>query len=131
MRDIKVIEAEISKLQAELADVKDYESMRNAAVHILKNLGWTHTRGKGWQKPRPEYKVFDSKTMDCLKVNDLVEHHDFDGVYIVRSLHGDCALVSKVTRVWATGCSASNTIQPMGRRYLKVLNRNSLIGKNL
>lgn len=41
MRDIKVIEAEISKLQAELEDAKAERTMRISAVYILKNLGWT------------------------------------------------------------------------------------------
>lgn len=47
MRNIKTIEADISKLQAELADVKDHEDMRDSAVHILKNLGWTRLRVSG------------------------------------------------------------------------------------
>ncbi|QXV76824.1 hypothetical protein bas68_0029 [Escherichia phage CarlSpitteler] len=46
MRNRNVIEAEIAKLEAELADVKEYECARDSAVHILKNLGWTRVRGK-------------------------------------------------------------------------------------
>ena len=39
MRDIKVIQADISKLQAELEDAKVHVAKRDAAVHILENLG--------------------------------------------------------------------------------------------
>lgn len=51
MRDIKLIQADISKLQAELEDAKVHVAKRDAAVHILENLGWTHSAKFGWKKP--------------------------------------------------------------------------------
>ena len=38
MRSINQIQADISKLQAELADVNELDSMNREAVHILKNI---------------------------------------------------------------------------------------------
>lgn len=61
MRDIKLIQADISKLQAELEDAKVHVAKRDAAVHILENLGWTHSAKFGWKKPATvkarEYKA--------------------------------------------------------------------------
>lgn len=73
MRDIKTIEADISKLQAELEDAKAYDSMRTSAVHILKNLGWTWTRKHGWKRPATiKGSVFNASTMTHIKAGDYV-----------------------------------------------------------
>lgn len=76
MRDPKVIQAEIAKLEAELEDVKYHEAKTRSAVHILKNLGWTWTRQTGWKKPevnKLSHKVFDKDTMTHIKAGDWVK----------------------------------------------------------
>lgn len=54
MRKPEEIRADIEKLTKELAEVKTYEAKREAAIHILENLGWTYSGHKGWQKPAPK-----------------------------------------------------------------------------
>lgn len=54
MRKPEEIRKEIEALNKELAEAKTYEAKRDAAVHILENLGWTHSGLKGWQKPAPK-----------------------------------------------------------------------------
>lgn len=97
MRNVKTIEADIARLQAELADVKDHDAMRDSAVHILKNLGWTRRAGK-WQQPiearrpsmRTSYAEFDRDLMSPFKEGDFV-----------RSKHtGNCFRVTQVNGVW-------------------------------
>ena len=76
MRDTKVIQAEIAKLEDELEDVKFHEAKTRSAVHILKNLGWTWTRQTGWKKPevnKLSHKVFDKDTMTHIKAGDWVK----------------------------------------------------------
>ena len=76
MRDTKVIQAEIAKLEDELEDVKFHEAKTRSAVHILKNLGWTWTRQTGWKKPEVNnlsHKVFDKDTMTNIKAGDWVK----------------------------------------------------------
>lgn len=129
MRDIKVIEAEISKLQAELEDVKDYESKRNAAVHILTNLGWTHTRGRGWEKPKVNFKVFDEDSMTHIKAGDWVK---FDtgttgGYAYIRSVSGKFAKYSMVTGVTARGAIVSDRIDTMNVFFMKVVSHHDIM----
>lgn len=131
MRDIKVIEAEISKLQAELEDVKSHERMRTSAVHILKNLGWTFNRRDGWVKPKPIAKEFDANTMTHIKVGDLVTHRDIDGLFVVRDVHNGMTIVDKVVKVFPIGEACANRPRALGARYLKVVNRNHYIGKSI
>ncbi|ALA45081.1 hypothetical protein RU59_00018 [Enterobacter phage phiEap-1] len=74
MRKPEEIRAEIDKLVKELDAVKVHESKRDAACHILTNLGWTHSPQKGWQKPEPkrDWKEFDSNSMTHIKAGDWV-----------------------------------------------------------
>lgn len=58
MRKPEEIRADIEKLTKELAESKTYEAKRDAAVHILENLGWTHSGHKGWQKPAPKWSDY-------------------------------------------------------------------------
>lgn len=44
------IQAEIARLQGELADIREEELKMASAVHILENLGWTRRAGK-WERP--------------------------------------------------------------------------------
>lgn len=104
MRDPKVIQAEIAKLEAELEDVKYYEAKTRSAVHILKNLGWTWTRQTGWKKPevsKLSHKVFDKDTMTHIKAGDWVkvDKRVGDGYGYVRSVSGKFAQVSYINGV--------------------------------
>lgn len=98
MRDIRVIEAEISKLQAELEDAKADVSKKIAAVHILQNLGWSWTRGAGWKRPEPKVRFFDARTPSHIKAGDyclLDSTLPLSFVY-VRKISGETAVVSRV-----------------------------------
>ena len=77
MRDIKVIEAEIAKLQAEATDVRMDISKKNAAVSILGNIGWTWSAKEGWKKPtpKPDVKLKDFKA--TVKAGDFATHDHF------------------------------------------------------
>lgn len=55
MRNIDVIKADISKLNAELADANEACSAQTSAVHILNNLGWKREKGT-WVKPEVKAK---------------------------------------------------------------------------
>ncbi|AWN07107.1 hypothetical protein [Klebsiella phage KP32_isolate 194] len=74
MRKQSEIRADIEKLTKELEAVKVHEAKLNAAVHILTNLGWTHSPLKGWQKPEPkrDCKEFDKDTMSPYKPGDFL-----------------------------------------------------------
>lgn len=104
MRDPKVIQAEIAKLEAELEDVKYHEAKTRSAVHILKNLGWTWTRQTGWKKPevnKLSHKVFDTDTMTHIKAGDWVkiDTGELGGYGYVRSVRGHLAQVSFIERI--------------------------------
>ena len=104
MRDPKVIQAEIAKLEAELEDVKYHEAKTRSAVHILKNLGWTWTRQTGWKKPESyklSHKVFDKDTMTHIKAGDWVKVDTgaVGGYGYVRSVRGNLAQVSFIERI--------------------------------
>ncbi|QHI00760.1 hypothetical protein [Escherichia phage vB_EcoP_PHB19] len=104
MRDPKIIQAEIAKLEAELEDVKCHEAKTRSAVHILKNLGWTWTRQTGWKKPESyklSHKVFDKDTMTHIKAGDWVKVDTgvVGGYGYVRSVRGHLAQVSFIERI--------------------------------
>lgn len=91
MRSINQIQADISKLQAELADVNELDSMNREAVHILKNLGWTRQKGQ-WIKPRPsvgESRIRDyqaPKYAHGFVRSDVVSRKGYFGRWLVRSV---------------------------------------------
>ena len=74
MRKPEEIRADIDKLVKELEAVKLYEAKRDAACHILINLGWTYSPQKGWKKPEPlrNWKEFDKDSMTRIKAGDWV-----------------------------------------------------------
>uniref|UniRef100_A0AAU8EFR0 Uncharacterized protein n=1 Tax=Klebsiella phage vB_Kpn16-P3 TaxID=3230847 RepID=A0AAU8EFR0_9VIRU len=76
MRDIKLIQADIAKLQAELEDAKVYCAKRDAAVHILENLGWTHSARYGWKKPIPKPEVKASEYKAKVVSGELATYDD-------------------------------------------------------
>ncbi|APW79764.2 hypothetical protein PP47_gp28 [Pectobacterium phage PP47] len=93
MRTRIVIEQEIKKLQTELAEVNEIESSRDAAVHILGNLGWRRECGR-WVAPvvkHPPVIEFDPDSRNPLRDGDWVQNklngkffrvHRTDGVYV-------------------------------------------------
>lgn len=99
-RNVKQIEADIAKLKAELTDVKDSEAMRDSAVHILKNLGWTREKGQ-WvrpSKPNMNFIDFDDKPK-AIKVGDFVILHNLQNIYLlVRSVQGNRVIASRIIR---------------------------------
>lgn len=127
MRDIKVIEADIAKLRDELADAKDHQSMRDAAVHILKNLGWTYNRG--WQKPKDDYKVFDQNTVTHVKARDWVNYDTsiIGGYAFVRSVHGNYATISMVRQVTPLGASVEERERMVHCSQLKVVSHEEIM----
>lgn len=56
-RTVKVIQAEIARLQGELADIQEEELKMTSAVHILENLGWRRLTGK-WVRPEVKGPVY-------------------------------------------------------------------------
>lgn len=99
MRKPEEIRKEIEALNKELAEAKTYEAKRDAAVHILENLGWTHSGHKGWQKPKSSLKINDYKAP--LKAGELATWKDGDigGTVYIRSVGDKFAQVSHVRAV--------------------------------
>ena len=132
MRDPKVIQAEIAKLEAELEDVKCHEAKTRSAVHILKNLGWTWTRQTGWKKPEAtklSHKVFDKDTMTHIKAGDWVKvDTGATGDYgYVRNVSGHIARVSFIERI-ALGCVVAQESSRMyTTNYLRVVSYDEIV----
>lgn len=84
MRKPEEIRKEIEALNKELAEVKTYEAKRDAAVHILENLGWTHSGHKGWQKPAAKWSDYKAP----LKAGELATWDDkvLGGTVYIRSV---------------------------------------------
>lgn len=125
MRDIKVIEAEIAKLQAELEDVKSYEQKRTSAVHILKNLGWTFSKKNGWRKPTVKATPFDADTMTHVKAGDWVKYAG--GYGYVRGVHGKYASVSNVSHATTNGAIVSHKIDTIRTDFMLVVSHAEVI----
>lgn len=125
MRDPKVIQAEIAKLEAELEDVKYHEAKTRSAVHILKNLGWTWTRQTGWKKPevnKLSHKVFDKDTMTHIKAGDWVKVDTGVGGYgYVRSVSGKYAQVSYINGVNPQGAIVAYKTDMIHTGFLTVV----------
>ncbi|WEU68264.1 hypothetical protein TARRARE_18 [Escherichia phage vB_Ec_Tarrare] len=133
MRDIKVIEAEISKLQAELADAKAEQSMRISAVYILKNLGWTFDyKNGGWHKPLPspvKPTIFDRDTMTHIKAGDWIKYDTglTGGYGYVRSVHGKYAKFSTVTGATPRGAIVSDRTDTIHVNFMKVVSHAEIL----
>ena len=126
MRDPKVIQAEIAKLEAELEDVKYHEAKTRSAVHILKNLGWTWTRQTGWKKPevnKLSHKVFDKDTMTNIKAGDWVKVDTgvVGGYGYVRSVSGKYAQVSYINGVNPQGAIVAYKTDMINIGFLTVV----------
>lgn len=94
MRKPEEIRKEIEALNKELAEAKTYEAKRDAAVHILENLGWTHSGHKGWQKPAPKWSDYKAP----LKAGELATWEDgnIGGTVYIRSVGNKFSQVSHV-----------------------------------
>lgn len=111
MRNPSEIRSDIEKLNRELTEVVAHESKRDAAVHILNNLGWAHSPAKGWSRPasqlsktQAKYTVFDADTMCNLKPGDYVRTGIAGPFYVVRAVSGACLVGQKVISANALGC---------------------------
>lgn len=123
MRKPEEIRADIEKLTKELEAVKIHEAKQSAAVHILYNLGWTHSPLKGWQKPEPkrDYKEFDKDTMTHVKAGDYVRVVDSDVYGYVRRVNGVNAFVSRVISVSNRGANVVEGATMLSTASLKVV----------
>lgn len=129
MRKPEEIRADIEKLTKELAEAKTYEAKRDAAVHILENLGWTHSGHKGWQKPKDGPKVSDYKAP--LKAGELAtweEGHINETVYI-RSVGNRSSQVSYVRSVSSLGVDVLTGSFAIENSKLTVRPREYFIGR--
>lgn len=129
MRDPKVIEAEIAKLQSELEDVRYHEAMTRSAVHILRNLGWTWTRKTGWKKPinKVDIKHFDKKSMTHIKAGDWVRVRAVNGYGYVRAISRLYAQVSYVGAVTHRGAIVSDKVNTVHTDLLTVVSHDEIV----
>lgn len=132
MRNRNVIEAEIAKLESELADVKEYECARDSAVHILKNLGWTRKYGK-WVKPVAKCgsagkQTFDEDKMTLIKVGDFCASTSNADIWYVRKVEGTDIWCSCVSRIEAMGAVAGIQYHKMNHKNLHVIDPNNFMG---
>lgn len=127
MRKPEEIRADIEKLTKELAEAKTYEAKRDAAVHILENLGWTHSCHKGWQKPAP--KCSDYKAP--LKAGELATWEDgaVRGTVYIRSVGDKFAQVSHVRGVSRLGADVVTGSFAIEKSKLTVRPREYFIGR--
>lgn len=106
MRKPEEIRKEIEALNKELAEAKTYEAKRDAAVHILENLGWTHSGHKGWQKPAAKWSDFKAP----LKAGELATWEDgaIGCTVYIRSVGDKYAQVSHVRGISSLGADVVN-----------------------
>lgn len=127
MRKPEEIRKEIEALNKELAEAKTYEAKRDAAVHILENLGWTHSGHKGWQKPAPKWSDYKAP----LKAGDLATWEDgaIGGTVYVRSVGDKFAQVSHVRGISRLGADVLNGSFAVEKSKLTVRPREYFIGR--
>lgn len=127
MRRPEEIRKEIEALNKELAEAKTYEAKRGAAVHILENLGWTHSGLKGWQKPAPKWSDYKAP----LKAGDLATWEDgaIGGTVYIRSVGDKYAQVSHVRGISRIGADVLNGSFAVEKSKLTVRPREYFIGR--
>ncbi|QOV06553.1 hypothetical protein CEDELDFK_00110 [Klebsiella phage 066025] len=127
MRKPEEIRKEIEALNKELAEAKTYEAKRDAAVHILENLGWTHSGHKGWQKPAPKWSDYKAP----LKAGDLATWEDgpIGGTVYIRSVGDKYAQVSHVRGISRIGADVVNGSFAIEKSKLTVRPREYFIGR--
>lgn len=127
MRKPEEIRKEIEALNKELAEAKTYEAKRDAAVHILENLGWTHSGHKGWQKPAP--KCSDYKAP--LKAGELATWDDkvLGGTVYIRAVGETRSVVSHVENMGQLGVDVHNSRFTVENDKLTIRPREYFIGR--
>lgn len=135
MRNSDVIKAEISKLEAELADSVSHERMHATAVQIVRNLGWEwDNKLNQWRSPAKECNSAtpDDNAAVQIKPRDWVRIDlGCTGVYgLVRAIEGPYAKVSYVSRVTPVGINVHKSIDMVHTAHLKVVSREEIV-KNL
>ena len=127
MRKPEEIRKEIDALNKELAAVKTYEAKRDAAVHILENLGWTYSGHKGWQKPAPKWSDYKAP----LKAGELATWDDgaIGGTVYIRSVGDKFAQVSHVRGISRLGADVLNGSFAVEKSKLTVRPREYFIGR--
>lgn len=127
MRKPEEIRKEIEALNKELAEAKTYEAKRDAAVHILENLGWTHSGHKGWQKPAQKWSDYKAP----LKAGELATWDDkaLGGIVYIRSVGDKYAQVSHVRGVSRLGADVLNSSFAVEKSKLTVRPREYFIGR--
>ena len=127
MRKPEEIRADIEKLTKELAEAKTYEAKRDAAVHILENLGWTYSGHKGWQKPAPKWSDYKAP----LKAGELATWDDkvLGGIVYIRSVGDKFAQVSHVRGVSRLGADVLTNSFAVEKSKLTVRPREYFIGR--
>ena len=127
MRKPEEIRADIEKLTKELEAAKIHEAKQSAAVHILYNLGWTHSGLKGWQKPSS--KCSDYKAP--IKAGDLATWDDkvLGGTVYIRSVGDKFAQVSHVRGVSMFGADVLTNSFAVEKSKLTVRPREYFIGR--
>lgn len=127
MRKPEEIRKEIDKLNKELEASKIYEAKRDAAVHILENLGWTHSGLKGWQKPAEKWSDYKAP----LKAGELATWDDkvLGGIVYIRSVGDKYAQVSHVRGVSRLGADVMNSSFAVEKSKLTIRPREYFIGR--
>lgn len=127
MRKPEEIRKEIEALNKELAEAKTYEAKRDAAVHILENLGWTHSGHKGWQKPAPKWSDYKAP----LKAGELATWEDgaLGGTVYIRSVGNKFSQVSHVRGVSRLGADVLTGSFAIENSKLTIRPREYFIGR--
>lgn len=127
MRKPEEIRKEIEALNKELAEAKTYEAKRDAAVHILENLGWTYSGHKGWQKHAPKWSDYKAP----LKAGELATWEDghIGGTVYIRSVGDEYAQVSHVRGISRLGADVLNGSFAVKKSKLTVRPREYFIGR--
>lgn len=129
MRTQKEIQADITRLNAELKATVAHETKHKAAVHILENLGWTHTALYGWK--RPAAKEIDPKELDeysrgVIRSGDFVRVGTSNCFYVVREVNGARITAQEILAVYASGMVASPATTNLTRVRLLQVSRDTL-----
>lgn len=127
MRKPEEIRKEIEALNKELAEAKAYEAKRDAAVHILENLGWTHSDHKGWQKPSPKWSDYKAP----MKAGELATWEDgaIGGTVYIRSVGNKFSQVSHVRGVSRLGADVLTGSFAIENSKLTIRPREYFIGR--
>ncbi|WPJ50630.1 hypothetical protein RCIP0024_00024 [Klebsiella phage RCIP0024] len=127
MRKPEEIRKEIEALNKELAEAETYEAKRDAAVHILENLGWTHSDHKGWQKPSPKWSDYKAP----LKAGELATWEDgaIGGTVYIRSVGNKFSQVSHVRGVSRLGADVLTGSFAIENSKLTIRPREYFIGR--